>query len=126
MLHDCAGPAVLVTMFSISEVVPASRKNLPRQSRFLRQPLNRLNIATFWSLAVSHLAPRRESMVEDQVNLERMLPTSACEIVAATGELIATTKAAILPENIVVFDTKIAINVGDEVRRKLPSGQDEV
>src|SRR5436190_13840033 len=120
MLHDCAGPAVLVTTFSISEVLPSTISPklgiccAPR-SRFLRQPLNRLNIATFWSLAVSHLAPRRESMVEDQVNLERMLPTSACEIVAATGELIATTKAAILPENIVVFDTKIAINVGDEV-----------
>jgi hypothetical protein len=48
-----------------------------------------------------------------------------CEIISSTGDLITTTKAAILPQKIVVFDTSIAINVGDEVRRRLPSGQDE-
>jgi hypothetical protein len=56
------------------------------------------------------------------MDLARSLPTSTCEIVAANGELIATTKAAILPELIMVFDVSIPINVGDEVRRKLPSG----
>ncbi len=59
------------------------------------------------------------------MDLARSLPTSTCEIVAANGELIATTKAAILPELIMVFDVSIPINVGDEVRRKLPSGLDE-
>jgi hypothetical protein len=60
------------------------------------------------------------------MDLERTLPSDLCDIVSSAGELIAKTKAAILPENIVVFDVKIPINVGDEVRRKLPSGQDEV
>ncbi len=59
------------------------------------------------------------------MDLENTLPMSLCEIVSSTGELIATTKAAILPKNIVVLDTSIAINIGDEVRRRLPSGQDE-
>jgi hypothetical protein len=59
------------------------------------------------------------------MDLENTLPTSICEIVSGAGDLIATTKAAILPKNIVVFDTSIAINIGDEVRRRLPSGQDE-
>jgi hypothetical protein len=59
------------------------------------------------------------------MDLENILPSSMCEIISSKGELIARTKAAILPENIIVFDTSIAINVGDEVRRRLPSGQDE-
>ena len=59
------------------------------------------------------------------MDLENTLPTSVCDIVSSTGNLIATTKAAILPQNIVIFDTSIAISVGDEVRRPLPSGQDE-
>jgi hypothetical protein len=59
------------------------------------------------------------------MDLERELPTSSCDIVTAAGELIATTKAAILPDLIMVFDVSIPINVGDEVRRKLPSGLDE-
>jgi hypothetical protein len=59
------------------------------------------------------------------MDLENTLPTSVCDIVSSTGNLIATTKAAILPQNIVVFDTSLAISVGDEVRRALPSGQDE-
>ncbi|PSO29817.1 hypothetical protein [Bradyrhizobium sp. MOS002] len=53
------------------------------------------------------------------------LPKSDCEIVSATGQ-VSQTKAAILPENIVVTDTKIPIAVGDEIRRRIPSGQDEV
>jgi hypothetical protein len=60
-----------------------------------------------------------------KMDLERSLPTSTCDIVSAAGQLIATTKAAVLPERIIVFDTSIPIGVGDEVRRKLPSGQDE-
>ena len=60
-----------------------------------------------------------------KMDLERSLPTSSCDVVTATGQLIATTKAAILPQNIIIFDTSIPINVGDEIRRKLPSGQDE-
>jgi hypothetical protein len=60
------------------------------------------------------------------MNLAGILPLSVCEIVASSGNLIATTKAAILPQNIIVLDTSIAINIGDEVRRRLPSGQDEV
>jgi hypothetical protein len=59
------------------------------------------------------------------MDLEHSLPTSTCDIVSSAGELIATTKAAVLPKLIVVFDTSIPINVGDEVRRKLPSGKDE-
>jgi hypothetical protein len=39
--------------------------------------------------------------------------------------LLATTKAAILPDLIMVFDVSIPINVGDEVRPKLPSGLDD-
>ncbi|MDB5639581.1 MAG: hypothetical protein JWP51_4489 [Bradyrhizobium sp.] len=35
------------------------------------------------------------------------------------------TNAAIVPEKIIVLDTKNPINVGDEIRGKLPSGQDE-
>jgi hypothetical protein len=59
------------------------------------------------------------------MDLEHSLPTSTCDIVSATGQLLATTKVAVLPELIIVFDTTIPIAVGDEVRRKLPSGQDE-
>jgi hypothetical protein len=59
------------------------------------------------------------------MDLERTLPSSTCEIISKDGNLIATTKAAILPQNIIVFDTSIPIGVGDEVRRRLPSGQDE-
>jgi hypothetical protein len=59
------------------------------------------------------------------MDLERSLPTSICDIVSSTGELVATTKAAVLPELIIVFDTSIPIGVGDEVRRKLPSGKED-
>jgi hypothetical protein len=59
------------------------------------------------------------------MDLQGMLPTSSCDIVSSAGELIATTNAAILPKIIIVLDTKIPISVGDEIRRKLPSGQDE-
>jgi hypothetical protein len=64
-------------------------------------------------------------MGTNKMDLEHSLPTSSCDVVSRAGELIATTTAAILPQNIVVFDTKIPISVGDEIRRKLPSGQDE-
>lgn len=41
------------------------------------------------------------------------------------GKLIAKTEASILPKVIVVLDVSLPINVGDEVRRRLPNGQDE-
>jgi hypothetical protein len=59
------------------------------------------------------------------MNLEHSLPTSICDIVSSAGNLVATTKVAILPKLMVVFDTLIPIKVGDEVRRRLPSGVDE-
>ncbi|MHC2241326.1 hypothetical protein [Bradyrhizobium elkanii] len=54
------------------------------------------------------------------------LPTSDVEIVSSQGELVAKTKATVVPQNIIITDTKIPISTGDEVRRRLPSGQDEV
>ena len=53
-------------------------------------------------------------------------PRSDCEIVNPAGELVGTTQALFDRKVIIVTDTKISIAAGDEIRRRLPSGQDDV
>lgn len=59
------------------------------------------------------------------MDLRRSLPVTTCDIVTPDGTVRATTDAAILPKKIVIFDTAVIVQTGDEIRRRLPNGTDE-
>lgn len=52
-------------------------------------------------------------------------PHDKIEIIAPGGEVRANAEGIFTPEEIIVFDDSITALVGDEVRRRLPNGQDE-
>ena len=55
-----------------------------------------------------------------------MIPKTDITIVAPTGEVRSKAKAVLSSDLAVVHDGKAVISVGDEIRRILPNGQEEV
>lgn len=52
-------------------------------------------------------------------------PHSKIEIISPGGEVRATTEGIFANNQVIVFDERIVVFVGDEVRRRLPNGTDE-
>jgi len=54
------------------------------------------------------------------------MPQHEWDIVAGDGTIRASkTKGIFTPKQIILLDPKIVIEPGDEIRRRLPNGQDE-